>query len=695
MKRFLSAVFATIIGGCAFGVTFAPKEYVDNLLDTTLPLYLRNDKANNEVQIFGGYLSGFGFHADTGYNDNGWNQYTAHNGRQLSQSLPDYISSNPWGFAKYDEVIPSTGGVVNVASQMHFTRLSVGVWPSSYKPIETAGSGSGAAFVFGDGVQSKRSNTITLGTAALNTNDWSFIWSGDANRYFIPTVPSMSNPYSTRYNGGFHINPSVRSGMTNPLQNFWIGDTNLNDWIITLSPPADVSGKQDVLPYPTNAIPTDAIDYWFDQKRDRGDISADGWILVAPDGKQELLWYSVSGANGTTWFSSDIGRFIHNVVISPSEHWWTLSVNASQTQYFGPTNATELTFTYSSTNVYKAFRVNGRLAFKSEVDSVAEDLVSATNGLLSASAGQELGNIVSSWEGYWGGTNVIFEVTNYYGNTSGEIPRLRIKELRNNVWHTVWDEIDKFNVCETNIMTNVTKVVNAAVEEANEYAKTNCAPLAWGTVTDKGSPNVVGNSVWMTAPETYFAGGTEYQRVAVGSGTICVLVDNGAGAYTTGEEGTFRFQDAGGTNYFGFAKSDSYTIGCRTDGITVESNLVTLRYDVIMGGSDVPIVYWRLSLGSGEWVQLNNTDGTAADGAPYTVTWYTSGGSYYAAINCGSNASGFFKAETSVAGDVVFETNMKARLGGGIECVNTQSGVTGVIRPTYNGSTVNWTWSAK
>jgi len=316
-------------------------------------------------------------------------------------------------------------------------------------------------------------------------------------------------------------------------------------------------------------------------------------------------------------------------------------------------------------------------------------------GAYSSTDGTILANIVNTWEGYWDGTNVIFEVTNYYGNTSGEIPRLRIKELREGAWRTVWDEADKFQVCETNIMSNVVAYVSGEVGDVREYAAENFAPLAWGTVTDKGTTNVVGNSVWMTAPETYFAGGTEYQRVAVGSGSICVLTDNGALAKTVGEPGTFRFQDEGGTNYFGFAKSESYTIGCRTDGISVDGTLVTLRYDVIMGGGDVPIVYWRQSLTSGEWVQLNNADGTATEGAPYTVTWYTSGGSLYAAINCGANASGFFKAETSVAGDVVFETNMKLRVDGGLECTNTSTGVMGVIRPTFNGSTVIWNWSAR
>ena len=299
--------------------------------------------------------------------------------------------------------------------------------------------------------------------------------------------------------------------------------------------------------------------------------------------------------------------------------------------------------------------------------------------------------IVNSWESYWGGSNVVFEVTNYYGNTTGAKPRLRIREYRDEEWRTVWDEENKFADAESNIVNRVVET-NAALRAdlKNEFA-----PLAWGTVTDKGSPNPVTNTTFMTSPETYFAGGTEYQRVAVGSGTICVLVDKGALARTAGQPGTFRFQDDGGTNYFGFVKTDSYTIGCRTDGITVADGLVTLRYDVIMGGTDVPVVYWRENLREGSWVQLNNVDGTVAAGAPYTVTWYTSGGSYYAAINCTGNASGFFRGETSVMGDVVWETNMRARLGGGMECTNTATHVNGVIRPSYNGSSVTWTWSLK
>lgn len=301
--------------------------------------------------------------------------------------------------------------------------------------------------------------------------------------------------------------------------------------------------------------------------------------------------------------------------------------------------------------------------------------------------------IVNSWESYWGATNVELRVTNYYGNTTGALPRLQIREHRDGHWTNVWDEIDKFIACKAEILHDVAKsneTVLAAVEA--KYA-----PKAWGAYTDKGTTNVIPNSVYMTSPETYFGGGTEFQRVAVGSGAVSVLVDRGALAKTTGEPGTFRFQDAGGTNYFGFVKSDSYTIGCRTDGISVGAgNAITLRYDVIMAGEDVPVVYWKQQLESATpWAQLNNPDGTAADGAPYVVTWLQDGGSYYATVNCGGSPSGFFVAETSVAGDVVWETNMKARLGGGIECTNTATHVNGVIRAKYNGSTVTWEWSAR
>lgn len=334
-------------------------------------------------------------------------------------------------------------------------------------------------------------------------------------------------------------------------------------------------------------------------------------------------------------------------------------------------------------------RKSGTFALSSDLSEYAKlYTVEAVSNKVETTA-----TIVDLWEGYWGATNVELQVTNFYGNTTGALPRLRIREFRDGHWTNVWDEIDKFIACKAEILHEVAQSNATLLAEADR----KYAPKAWGTYTDKGTTNVIPNSVYMTSPETYFGGGTEFQRVAVGSGAVSVLVDRGALAKTTGEPGTFRFQDAGGTNYFGFVKSDSYTIGCRTDGISVgEGNAITLRYDVIMSGEDVPIVYWKQKLESATpWAQLNNPDGTAADGAPYAVTWLQDGGSYYATVNCGGSPSGFFVAETSVAGDVVWETNMRARLGGGIECTNTAAHVNGVIRPSYNGSTVTWEWRAR
>lgn len=138
--------------------------------------------------------------------------------------------------------IPQTGMVVNVTSgTMHFKpRLSVGTWPESYKPIQIP-SGSGTGFTFGDGVRVESDVSMALGTGALATNGYVFVWNGDDDRYYSP-VPSISNPYASRYRGGFYINPKIRAGTTNPLQNFWIGDTTLNDWIGVLAPAPDLSG---------------------------------------------------------------------------------------------------------------------------------------------------------------------------------------------------------------------------------------------------------------------------------------------------------------------------------------------------------------------------------------------------------------------------------------------------------------------
>jgi len=64
-------------------------------------------------------------------------------------------------------------------------------------------------------------------------------------------------------------------------------------------------------------------------------------------------------------------------------------------------------------------------------------------------------------------------------------------------------------------------------------------------------------------------------------------------------------------------------------------------------------------------------------------------------INVGNAPSGFYRATVEVAGEAKFMTNMPADLSGGIICTNTATGANGVIKPTSNGTTVQWTWSAQ
>ena len=216
------------------------------------------------------------------------------------------------------------------------------------------------------------------------------------------------------------------------------------------------------------------------------------------------------------------------------------------------------------------------------------------------------------------------------------------------------------NTMKSDILSIVSNVSDEVAKKADK---------AWGKYTSAGG-EAPSNTVYMTAPNTVFAGGMEYQRVAVGEGSVCVLVTKGAPVWTQGDEGVFKFQDGGGTNYFGFAKTDSYTVGADTDGISVSDNIVTLTYNVTMSG--VPVIWYTPSLTAPiTWEQLNLPDGTAVEGASKAVSWEASpdAGTEVCYINC-YEAQGFFKATIEVAGSAKFMTNMPADLSGGILCTD-------------------------
>lgn len=299
------------------------------------------------------------------------------------------------------------------------------------------------------------------------------------------------------------------------------------------------------------------------------------------------------------------------------------------------------------------------------------------------------------WQGYIDGSNVVFAVNNYYPNATNQIyttdvavGKLTIRELNSDgtSYTTIYDS-------KKDIKSFLDEY-KATVDKSMEAIDGRKADKAWGKYTSSGTDLEsmgMSNTVYMTAANTVFAGGTEWERVAVGEGAIWVLVDRGAPVYTDGEEGMFRFQDAGGTNYFGFAKTDSYNIGADTDGITQESGIVTLTYNIT--SSTKPIILYTSTLTKPiVWEQLNEADGSAISGASHLVQWETnpSEGTQVCYINCADQPSGFFRAEVQVAGSASFITNMPADLQAGIIATNETTKSMSKIKPVVRNGVVYW-----
>lgn len=95
--------------------------------------FLRKDLGQSGFQEFGGFLSGMGFHVTHEVsNFNGWNNYTAKNGpTQPMQSLPQYIQSNPWGFALTNDFVRKSGDVMTGSMTIAYDDNLLSIYPDS------------------------------------------------------------------------------------------------------------------------------------------------------------------------------------------------------------------------------------------------------------------------------------------------------------------------------------------------------------------------------------------------------------------------------------------------------------------------------------------------------------------------------------------------------------------------------------
>lgn len=322
---------------------------------------------------------------------------------------------------------------------------------------------------------------------------------------------------------------------------------------------------------------------------------------------------------------------------------------------------------------------------KEEVDKTTADLENRVSEV--EESNRKTTVIVGEYVAFVDGSNVIFSVTNYMsGSYRLDAAKFRLLELRDGKYNELYNSRTEILLHVTNETSRIKGEIDSSLNALSDDVDariSNKADKDWGKYTSAGS-EAPSNTTYLTSPNTVFAGGMEYERVSVSLGTICVLKNAGAPVYTQGDEGTFKFQDDGGTNYFGFAKTDSYTIGCNTDGISVHNDIVTLTYNVTMSG--VPCIWYKPDLINHPWVQLNLPDGSAAEGAPVVASWETNPepGQEVCYINAGNIGKGFFKATIEVAGSAKFMTNMPADFSGGIFCTDGRT----VVRPVNNNGVI-------
>ena len=352
-----------------------------------------------------------------------------------------------------------------------------------------------------------------------------------------------------------------------------------------------------------------------------------------------------------------VDTVISNKVVYQTNTIWNVVTNTTvertEIPYLGETNTH---FIVSNTGTL-SIEQNDKVIWNEKDSLTSKDTINMVDARVSSLLSTTLNDHLT-WQSYLDGSNVVFRISDYLtGAYSCDDAKLRILELK---------EGD----------SDYTEVYNSRDEISKhliKFSETNNSDKAWGQYTSSGqklSDLGISNTVYMTSKHTVFAGDTEWQRVAVGEGAIFVLVNTGTRTYTTGDEGTFKFQDDGGTNYFGFAKTDSYTVGANTDGISVSDQMVTLTWNIT--SSVCPIIYYTTDLGTKpiSWVQLNNADGTSYPDAPVVVQWEQNPpeGQMQCYINVGTKPAGFFKAEIVHTGGASFITNMPADLQGGIMC---------------------------
>lgn len=191
----------------------------------------------------------------------------------------------------------------------------------------------------------------------------------------------------------------------------------------------------------------------------------------------------------------------------------------------------------------------------------------------------------------------------------------------------------------------------AGLEERVEALEARIEEImaSWGDYDAQGNPNPIDDTVIVNRAYATLMSGFRW----VSSGGVFALATSGSVAYAAEGNGSLRIYTESVSNYVGIVQGGMVTVGCQTDGISVDDGVVSLVYS--WTGGDHPII-WASSTVMGVYeVQTGVTWIDDADAGTATALLPEVGDAM------------FFKATTSVQSATYWAATMPSYFGGGIK----------------------------
>lgn len=269
--------------------------------------------------------------------------------------------------------------------------------------------------------------------------------------------------------------------------------------------------------------------------------------------------------------------------------------------------------------------VQTRLALTNDIPRTAADI-----GAYPSSSGTSLQNIVNTWQSYWGGDDVRFTITNYYG--SADMPHSYIEEKmpadadHAEPWFkTVWDEMTRWNW----FLSGYANFTNFVCQ--------NLADRAWGTYDSSTGADNPDGLLQISHDQIQIASGLAYQKTVTAQGELWVLTATDPTTISgVTSNGFFRIEDGDGNSLFEIVKGGKRTVGATTGGIRVTDDEVQIDYSLTDNSS--VIISSTTDLRNGSWETVE-------------PTWTGTSGSYTAHLAKPETDRAFFRATYEVGGE--------------------------------------------